>query len=148
MVEVHDDSAGGEADVPHWKFRTESFRDAPAMREQNIDGIEGATLAEAVRGHLLSEGHSCDEIFPEDFGWAFYAAGPEGRHFCAFTVQPWNQEAPEAARAMDAHASVHKQRSLVDRLLGHNREAPGEAVPMGVLNFLRAHPAVKDLREG
>ena len=122
-----------------WEFSTKEFRDPETILRRNVNGIGGAALAHAVRERLEAGGLACGEVFPEDFGWAFLATGPEGRYLCAFSL-----EVGEGG-ALAGHALVHRRRSLWDRLLGRNRETPGEAVPRAVEAFLRSHPAIRDL---
>lgn len=125
--------------MAEWEFSTKEFRDAEAVLRRNVNGIGGAALAQAVRERLEAGGYVCGEVFPEDFGWAFFAAGPEGRYLCAFSL-----EAGEGG-AQAGHALVARQRNLRDRLLGRNRETPDEGLPRAVEAFLRSHPAIRDL---
>jgi hypothetical protein len=122
-----------------WEFRTEAFRDPEEVRRRHVNGIGGAGLAEAVRAHLVARGLACGEVFAEDFGWAFGAAGPEGHYLCAVALEE------DEGGTLAGHALTDKRRSVVDRLLGRNREAPGEAVPAAIEAFLRGHPAIRDL---
>jgi hypothetical protein len=52
-----------------WDFTTESFRDSPEARAENINGIEGRRLAELLRTQLDAKGFACGEVWPEDHGW-------------------------------------------------------------------------------
>jgi hypothetical protein len=125
-----------------WEFVTEAFRDPPEVREETVNGIEGATLAEAVREDLLPRGFACEELVPEDFGWVFHAEGPEGRYLLAFSLEPG-----EHGAGLYGRVAVSKRRSLGDRLRGRNAERPDEALPRAVGAFLAGRPEIRELRE-
>ena len=125
-----------------WEFGTTAFRDPEEVRRRNVNGLEGAALAEAARLHLAARGHACGEVFPEDFGWVFEAAGPEGRYLCAFAIEA------DEGRARIGHASVTKWRSALDRVLGRNRQVRDESMPQAVEAFLRARPDLRETKDG
>ena len=126
----------------------EAFHGPEEMRAENIDEIEGAGQAGALRTDLARAGFDCGEVFPEDFGWVFYASGQERRYFLAISLDPWNAEEDRvAARQMYGRVTMRKVRSLADCLLGRNREGPGEAVPRAVEAFLRGLTGIRDLKD-
>ncbi|WP_169791204.1 hypothetical protein [Rubellimicrobium mesophilum] len=122
-----------------WEFTTEGFRDPEEVRRRHVNGLGGARLAGALRAHLDAWGLPCGEVYPEDFGWAFEATGPEGLHLCAVALEPG------AGGVLTGHALTDKRRTVLDRLLGRRREAPDEAVPLAIEAFLRGHPEIRDL---
>ena len=124
-----------------WEFLTDGFRDPEAARENGPSGIEGATLARAVRAELSLLGFDCEEVAPEEFGWAFHATGPEGRYLLAFTLEP------EAGGALWGRVAVSKRRSLGDRLRGLNEDGPNEALPGAVRRFLTGRPEIRGFRD-
>jgi hypothetical protein len=124
-----------------WEFTTEGFRDRDEVRRENVNGIEGAALAGAVRAHLEAQGFQCSEVMPEDFGWVFGVTRPEGTYLCAVSLEP------EEGEGMTGHVLTDKRRTMIDRLLGRNREASGEAVPREVEAFLRGHPDIRNLAD-
>jgi hypothetical protein len=125
-----------------WEFGTTGFHDPEEVRRRNVNGLEGAALAEAARHHLAARGEACGEVFPEDFGWVFEASGPEGRYLCAFAIEA------DDNGARVGHASVTKWRSALDRVLGRNHQAGDEAMPRAVEAFLRGHPDIGDAEHG
>jgi hypothetical protein len=124
-----------------WAFGTTGFRDPEEVRGRNVNGLEGAALAGAARHHLAARGHACGEVFPEDFGWVFEAAGPEGRYLCAFAIEA------DGGGARIGHASVTKWRSALDCVLGRNRALRDESVPRALEAFLRGHPNLRDAED-
>ena len=120
-----------------WEFTTEKFRDPEEVRRRHVNGIGGATLAEAVRAHLAVRGFACGAVFAEDFGWAFEATGAEGSYLCAVALEP------AEGGTLTGHALTDKRRTGLDRLLGRNPEAPGEALPRAVEEFLRGYPEIR-----
>lgn len=124
-----------------WEFVTDAFRDPDHVREENVNEIEGASLAEAVRTELLSLGYDCEEVSPEDFGWVFHATAPEGRYLLAFTLEP------EASGALWGRVAVSKRRSLGDRLRGLGEDGPDEALPRAVRAFLVGRPEIREFRD-
>ncbi len=133
--------------MTHLDFTTSVFRDTKVQRETNVNGIEGATLASMVREHLIVLGYSCEVVFDEDFGWAFYATSSEGRYFCTFSMDPVNDEEDrDTAVAMYGNVHIGKVRSLVQKVLGKNRQSPTEALPLAVNTFFEVRNDVSNLK--
>ena len=127
-----------------WEFTTEAFRDAPGVREENVNGIEGRGLAEALRTGLRARGLTPSEVWPEDHGWDFMVEAPDGAWLCVVSLDPLNDgEDRTTARTMCAIVQATKQRGLWDRLRGRNRESGDEAVPVALASILEGH---SDLR--
>jgi hypothetical protein len=133
-------SQGGHA-MADWEFTTTEFRDPEKVRQENVNRIEGAALARAVRAHLAAQGFECSDVIPEDYGWMFDATGPEGLYLCAVSLEP------DEGEAMTGRVLTDKRRTVLDRLLGRNREMAGEAVPRAVEAFLRRHRDVRNLTD-
>ncbi|MBI1493648.1 hypothetical protein [Halocynthiibacter styelae] len=133
--------------MQNYCFNTDSFRDARDKVEENPNEIEGYNLTTALKGALEAEHFICEEVFAEDFGWAFYAFRDEQKYFITASVDP---EDDQVDFGFFANINVDKTRSFWDRLRGRNKmlddDPAGQIVHRALKSFgdvhnLEYHPA-------
>ena len=148
-------------------FETNAFRDPPERVADNINSIEGYRFCEAMQDALRARGFECQEVFDEDFGWAFFTRQGAAEWFCTASLEVSEEGAeiveidfsevsdePEGEtffRAADgvemsAHVAATKRRSLMDRLRGRNRQTDDDPAFGALFVYFEAHPDVRALK--
>ncbi|WP_299210140.1 hypothetical protein [uncultured Tateyamaria sp.] len=137
--------------MENFYFDTTDFRDTRERAEENVNMIEGEALCEFLKTALLTNGFTTDDVFPEDFGWVFYATLGDQRYFVTASLDPaddfpkWDQH-PPSNTVMFANINVEKKRGLKEKLLGRNKQTANDPAERAVLKALQNHPAVSELK--
>lgn len=134
----------------YFSFETRAFTDSDEIRAQNVNGITGHTLAMWLARQLRAAGitvpqsdvakEPVPDVWAEDHGWDFYASDETSEYLISCSVDTEAGDTPN-----EAHVTLGKQRSLVDRLLGRNKYSWDDGVVRAVKSVLEASPAVSGL---
>lgn len=128
----------------NFSFDTNGFRDSHERLRENVNNIGGSELAEFIAATLRFERFQPEEVFSEDFGWAFYATREGSQYFCTTSVEP---VAPVDGGNLEFYAnlSIEKQRSFIDRLRGRNKMTQNDVAARVIFESLKNHTDVKNL---
>jgi hypothetical protein len=70
-----------EVDLARYVFQLTGYADTAADLEENVNGIGGKLLLDAIRLRLAERGYDCDaEVGAEDWGW-YFSAQRNGRTY-------------------------------------------------------------------
>ena len=122
----------------HFSFQTSSFTDSEDDLAENVNGIAGKALAQWLAARLGAAGLDASEVWAEDHGWDFSVMRGETKYLCACSI-----EADEETR--EAHVSLAKHRSLMDRMRGRNAYAADDPVVDAIRSALAGNPDVANL---
>ncbi len=132
-------------DSRHFVFQTNSFKDLETARKQNINEIEGHSLALWLSSRLKESGFEASDIWAEDHGWDFSLAQGGSEYLCACSLAD-DEENPEEIQR-EGHVTLHKSRSLMDKLKGRNKLEPDDPVAAAIRAALAAHTDVQMVDE-
>lgn len=113
----------------YFMFETSAFNDSAHTRAQSINGIVGHTLATSLMQELEILGFNVSDAWPEDHGWDFWTLQDEAHYLCACSIEH-----------KLGQVSLHKPRSLWDRISGKNKFTDDDAVACGVFAALGSMP--------
>ena len=125
----------------HFTFATSAFGDPDEIRKQNVNEIEGNSLARWLSGELKSRGIDASEVWAEDHGWDFSIMHAGAKYLCACS-----REDGEGGPA-EAHVTLHKSRSVMDKMMGRNKLDPADAAIAAIRSALTASADVNGLEE-
>ena len=123
-------------DGAHFTFETEAFTDSAEVLAQNVNGIAGHALATLIAAGLKNAGFSPSDIWPEDHGWDFSVVDGDAKYLCSCSL------ATEDGAPFEAHVTLAKPRSMMDRMRGRNVFAKDDAVAAAIRSQLAARTDV------
>ncbi len=132
-------------DFRHFVFQTAGFQDSDVTRQQNVNEIEGHSLALWLSSQLKSACFNASDIWAEDHGWDFSLGHDSSKYLCACSLAG-DEEKPDEPRR-EGHVTLNKSRSLMDKLMGRNKLEPGDPVAAAIRAALATHEAVQSLEE-
>ncbi len=78
--------------MENFYFDTDGFQDSRQRLEENINEIGGFGLCEVLRTALTNAGFQTEDVFPEDYGWAFEGNIKEIKYFCSASIDPVDED--------------------------------------------------------
>jgi flagellar basal body rod protein FlgF len=107
----------------HLSFQTSGFQDDADSRAQRInDSVGGHALATWLSDEVRSAGLEASDPWVEDHGWDFSVSADGAKYLCVCSIE--DSEAP----TRDAHVSIDKHRSFLDRLRGRGKASRDDRV--------------------
>jgi hypothetical protein len=131
--------------LENFYFNTNEFLDPPNRLAQNCNGIGGYELAITLKATLSANGFLCNEVFDEDYGWAFEATSNDIGYFISASVDPVDDETASRHKFF-ANINVDKDRSFMDKLKGRNKLTVEDKAIVLIRCALETHPDVVDLK--
>ena len=132
--------------MDNYYFDTNGFQDTQEKRDETGNDIGGFKLANTLRAALLAGGCDCEEVFAEDYGWAFTATLDGTSYLVTASVDPNEEAEQEAHLTSFANINVVKERSFWDKLRGRNKPTPNDLAQTTVRQVLENHSDVVDLK--
>jgi hypothetical protein len=128
--------------MAHYVFMLTGYPDTATDLEENVNGIGGKQMLEALRRRLSTAGYTCDpEVGAEDWGWYFGAARNGRNYLCGGHVA---RDADDSAPC-EAQAFLELERGMLDKLLGRNKADPGVDPDLDLKAALESMPGVAGL---
>jgi hypothetical protein len=129
--------------LARYEFQLTGYADTAADLAENVNGIGGKRLLEAIRLRLSERGYDCDaEVGAEDWGWYFGARRNGRTYLCGAHV---NHD-PDTDDQTDAQAFLELQRGFLDRLFGRNQADPQADPGADLAAVLTSLPQVAEIR--
>ena len=122
----------------HFAFATDAFADAAETRARNVNNLEGHALAAWLQAQFRAAAIDASDIWPEDHGWDFTIAHQGAKYTCACAREA---DGPGPA---EAQITLHKSRSLLDRLLGRNRLDAADPIAGALRTALHGQTALTE----
>jgi hypothetical protein len=109
--------------MPHLiTFKTAKF-DVSAETPNPINPIAGESLLKWLRIELTKHQFDVTEPDAEDWGWYVAVRTPQGSYMIGASA-----DAEESRPRVEWIVQLHKRRSVADKLLGRNKQAPDDAL--------------------
>lgn len=128
--------------MARYLFQLTGYADTAADLEENVNGIGGKRLLDAIRLRLAERGYDCDaEVGAEDWGWYFDAQRNGRTYLCGAHVI----HDPDDGQQTEAQTFLDHQRGFFDRLIGRNKTDPQTDPGADLLAVLKSLPGVSDI---
>lgn len=131
--------------MENFYFDTDNFQDSEERLKENFNEIGGFALCQLLQSALDKSGFQTEEIFPEDFGWAFNACFNETKYFCTASVDPVD-EGGQNDFTHFANLNIEKRRSFFEELKGINKIDENDPAIKAVHSTLINHPDFHNLK--
>lgn len=105
--------------MARFEFMLTGHADSAADLAENVNGIGGKRVLQAIRLRLIEKGYDCDlDVGAEDWGWYFDARRNGRTYLCGAHVT----RDPDDGETTNAQAFLDHIRGLLDRLFGKNKQ--------------------------
>ena len=105
-----------------------------------INPIAGQGLLKWLREQLVSAGYEATEPELEDCGWYVIAKRGEASYLVGASSDV------DAVTPREWIVQIHRERSLIDRLLGRNKLQADDPLSSSIEEWIRAHPRTRNVR--
>ena len=131
--------------MQNFYFDTDGFQDSEERLKENFNEVGGFALCELLQSALKGSGFQVEEIFPEDYGWAFDASINEIRYFCSASVDPVDED-EQGQFSHFANLNIERKRSFLEKLRGRNKIDLNDPAVKAVHSALDNHTDVQNLK--
>ena len=129
----------------NYYFDTNEFQDADEKLKENFNEIGGFSLCRFLQATLNNAGFQNEEIFAEDYGWAFVSKFNGIEYFCSASVDPAD-EGDNSGYSHFANLNIERKRSFFEKLTGKNKMTSNDPASEAIHSALMANKDVKNLK--
>ncbi len=123
-------------------FYSDTF-DLRNEKENTINPIKGISVGKWLNPILESKGVTCTNIEEEDWGWYSYASLEGQKYLVGYIAIPASSKGNNA----EILIQVHKERTLIEKLLGKNKLTSNDPLINKVSGIIKNNSEFKDIKE-